>query len=225
VVFPFRSRVRLHVPLADVPGAHRTLPQEGPRDHEALDLGCPLVDRAHPERPENGAPRGNRSRTRYPPSTWTALSARPVPGLRREDFRHRRLREYGAPRSLRDAARYTSNCAASSSVAESRSIHWNRLEIPPGAGRTCFRSFAYSVAVPRADRAIPIAWAAMPIRPPSSVPQRDLQVPLRGPEQGRLSGCGTRRMRGTRCRTPSAPSCARASRPKTRGCPARRGRR
>ena len=84
----------------------------------------------------------------------------------------------GLPASLSRAARHTSARAASISVCMSASFCWiapSRAIGPPNA----LRSFAYDVASSNAACAIPTAWAAIPMRPPSSV-RSAIDMPLPG---------------------------------------------
>ena len=76
-------------------------------------------------------------------------------------------RANGRPASFAHAARRQRRCAASSSVFESASFHWMAWKSAIGCPN-CFRSSAYVTDSSSAARAIPMAWALIPMRPPSS---------------------------------------------------------
>ena len=105
-------------------------------------------------------------------------------------------RENGCFASLRVAARRVSRRAASSSVALSASIHWIAWKSAIGFPNCC-RSRAYLVDASRAAWAMPQAWLAMPMRPPSRAIIAILKPPPSSPSRA-LSGTKQRSsVRGT----------------------------
>ena len=76
--------------------------------------------------------------------------------------------------SFRNAALNANNLAASTLVAISAIIHWIAWNFEIGCPN-CTLVFAYSMESSNAPLAIPIAWAAIPILPPSKVDKATLK--------------------------------------------------
>src|SRR3990172_6859721 len=91
VVFPFPFPVYTWTyPFPIRPSIMSPLPVESPRDHQALDLGGPLVDRGHPDIPQVALHRVFPD-VAVPAQYLHRRVARAVPGLGGEDLGHRRL--------------------------------------------------------------------------------------------------------------------------------------
>src|SRR6266511_4003441 len=104
----------------------------------------------------------------YPPWIWRAASTARRAASDANSFAALDSYVCRCPRSSRWAARYVRRRAASISVAMSASFHWiawNSAIFCPNASR----SLAYFSDSSSARWAMPSAWAAMPIRPPSRV--------------------------------------------------------
>ena len=118
----------------------------------------------------------------------------------------------GWPASLSHAALSVRSRAASIAVAMSASIHCTIWCWPIGTPKD-LRSRAYATASSHAPAAIPTAWAAIPMRPPSSAPMAILK-PMPSP--------ASRFPTGTRQSSKTNSAVSEARRPSlssTRGTP------